>query len=279
VVDDGNLTTREGFEQLTTAGLLAIWEIAKQLPEVAANPELQSLVAVTLPGFGFAMGRQMARLYSYRLPKFATGYAKAFGNDEAKVKENAKRNESNASYHESILFQFRKMMDATDPDVIEPLGYMTGVYAFSGRKPDRLLRGLGRLFCDLEEGELVQLRALLRGIDAVHEVEKADSIVVIIGTQEAYRDVVETASGSSGTIHFEEIVRVIDSDDREGDVGKHPLAERFFMMLKREGLARTPEPNDKWDPENSPTGDRAMEISRPLFESMLALADPQLFGP
>jgi len=262
--------------QLAAAALFtAVGEAAKvDVPAIASSPGLQALLSVTLPLIGFAVARGAHRLFAPRAALVAIGFARAFDDDPEKFRRHADEHKDDADFHETMYRTFRAMLDAAEPEVVDTLGYMAGCYAAAGRRPDKFFRGLGRLLCDLEQGELGAFRDLLNGVDGVFELKKDGRLHILIGDQFSHEEVHQrTPHGSSSTIHYEDIVRVVDSDDREGDVGKHPLAKRFFMLLKREGLAGTPPPEGKWDDDN-PTGDRALEIARETFETLLRLLAP-----
>jgi len=234
------------------------------------------MLAVTLPLMGLAVAKGASRLFAPRTVLLAKGYASAFDDDPAKVAEHAKEHETDPEYHETMFRTFRMMMDAAEPEVVETLGYMAGVYRGAGRYPDKVFRGMGRLLCDLERGELASLVAMLRGIDSVNEVNQAPSICVVIGDELSHEEVhASTPSSKSSTLHYKDIVRVVDSDDREGDVGIHPLARRFFMLLKREGLAGTPAPRGQWNDDHKPSGDKTLEVPREIFKTFLHIVDPR----
>jgi hypothetical protein len=278
--EDCELAVREAFEQVTTAGLVAVGEVAKQLPDVAAHPELQALLSVALPIFGFAIGRRLHHAYAARLPRFTRGYAGAFGGDQAKVKQHAEICENDATYHETMYRAFRAMLDAADPEVVEALGYLAGTYTLTGKKPDAFFRGLGRALCDLEASEFCDLKALLVALqNANRSLEIPETwLDVVIDTrelEESERVVSRQGPITQTIVDLEVDVRIVLSSDTFLGVGNHPAAQRLFILLKREGLAENHSFSESPKRERQfPTGDLAMFISDDTVRDILAIVAP-----
>lgn len=270
----------EALEAGSAAFFTAVGEGAKvMVPAVAASAGWQALLAVALPLMGLAVAKGAYRLFSPRTALLAKGYTHAFGDDPERVRRHAQEHEDDTDYHETMFRTFRAMMDAAEPEVVETLGHMAGRYTIAKRKPDMLFRGLGRLLCDLEAGELDVFRELLRGVSAATEKNKERFIRVVIADQFSHEEVHQkTASSTSSTMHYVDIVRVLDSHDRETDLGQYPLATRFFALLKREGLAGTPSRKAEWDSEDR-SGDDALQLSRDVFETILQFVCPVPTAP
>jgi len=118
------------------------------------------------------------------------------------------------------------MTDAADPEVVPTLGLLAGQYTFRQKKADHYFRTLGRLLCDLEEGDLVDLKTLLRGVDACQGLgDLGNGNVTDVG--------VRTAQSESG-----EILQAQTSKETFHTMGSAPSARRLFFLLKREGFGR-----------------------------------------
>lgn len=277
---DEVFTNREVLEQGSQAFFVAVGEAAKQVPAVAANPGWQALLAITMPLMGLAVARGAYRLFAPRTAALAKGYAKAFNDEPQKVADHAAARADDPDYHETMYRTFRAMVDAADPSVVETLGYLAGTYTSARKKPDVFFRGLGRLLCDLDSGELDDLRALLHGIREGNAEEKHEWLDVVIDSQMDPTSVHVVEGGPNGTLSeydHEEFVRIVLTAIESITVGKHPSAARLFLLLKREGLAETLSLNPEDEPSNRrfPLGDREMYISAKTLDAILASIDPQ----
>jgi len=264
MADDDKLTNREAFITLTGAGLTAAWVVAKVLPSVASNLELQALVDVSLPGFATALGSRLSGMWSSRLPVLTAGYANAFDNDPEKIQAHAKQHEQDPEFHETMYRAFRAMMDAAEPEVVGALGYMAGVYTTRGMRADALFRSIGRLLCDLEAGELAALVKLLR------EVEKHDRGAEPLGFRGLHLSI--------GTIN-ERDMRILTVGNSAFHIDEMPQGPRIFMLLKREGLGSSqplPREVEHINRNIPPSGDRTMRILGTKAAEVLQIIDPQL---
>lgn len=260
------------LETGTQAFFTAIGEGAKlAVPAVAASAGWQATLAVALPLMGLAVAKGASRLFAARTALLARGYTKAFGDDPAKVAEHAKQHEQDSDYHETMFRAFRAMVDAAEPEVVETLGYMAGVYIIGGKKPDRLFRGMGRLLCDCEQGELERFRSLLR---KVHAVQRPGTTWATVQFEPRK---LEQASDDDPL--DPDLWRTLTTTGATGNVelGHHPEAERLFLLLKRDGLAGTPSAlgadDHAWD--GGPDGDNTLEVSMVNLTAILAFLDPQ----
>jgi hypothetical protein len=221
-VTEEKLTTREALEQTATAGLVAVFEVAKQVPGFGTTPEAQALLAVALPAFGLALGRHLYHAYVERVPRLTRGFGKAFDQDPVRVADHAKTHESDADYHETMYRAFRTMLDAVDPEVVETVGYLAGKYTADGRKPDAFFRSLGQLLCELEPGQLPQLKSILGYVlSAQEKLEHVGGVDLVVEYQDDLTTRVDIVLGHSRFL----------------EVGIVPSATRLVHLLKRFGLA------------------------------------------
>jgi hypothetical protein len=109
--------------------------------------------------------------------------------------------------------------------VVEVLGYLAGRYALARRKPDPFFRGLGRLLCDLEVGELRDLRTLVAGI--LHHRNKVSGPIASVSVDQAIFE----------ANRVEQVVRVASHTEQLW-IRNIPSAIRLFGLLRREGLAQ-----------------------------------------
>ena len=269
------ISEEQALETGTQAFFTAVGEGAKiVVPAVAASAGWQAMLAVTLPLMGLAVAKGAYRLFAPRTALLAKGYTKAFSDDPTRVAEHAERHKDNADYHETMFRAFRAMVDAAEPEVVETLGYMAGVYIIGGKKPDRLFRGMGRLLCDCEQGELERFRSLLR---KVHAVQRPGTTWATVQFEPRK---LEQASDDDPL--DPDLWRTLTTTGATGNVelGHHPEAERLFLLLKRDGLAGTPSAlgadDHAWD--GGPDGDNTLEVSMVNLTAILALPDPQPGG-
>ncbi|HTA93123.1 MAG TPA: hypothetical protein VK745_26275 [Polyangiaceae bacterium] len=167
---------------------------------------------------GVSLGKGLYRATARRFPAFATGFLNAFDPDPsaagAKAAQMAEERKDDHTYHDTVLRSFRQMMEAVDESVVPTLGYMAGQYARANKRPDAIFRGLGRLLCDLEEGELEQLKSMLRlAATAFREQPEIGLILDRKG---------QLVASAREEVFYER--KVI------------PDAQRLFMLMKRDGL-------------------------------------------
>jgi hypothetical protein len=258
------ISDEQALETGTQALFTAIGEGARlAVPAVAASAGWQAMLAVALPLMGLAVAKGAQRLFAPRTALLAKGYGKAFDNDPKKVEDHAKQHEHDADYHETMFRTFRAMIDAAEPEVVEALGYMAGVYTSAGRKADALFRSVGRLLCDLEAGELAVVRKLLR------EVEKHDHGDEPMGFRGLHLSI--------GTVN-ERDTRILTVGNAAFHIDEMPQAPRLFMLLKREGLGSSqplPREVEHLNRNIPPSGDRTMRILGATAANVLRLIDPQ----
>ena len=233
------LEPREFFEQIFMALTVGGSELAKQLPNIASSHEAQGAIAVLAPTLGFALGRGVYDVFSSRKKLLADGYVKAFNNNPNKAKEHAEQQKDNPDYHETMFQIFRRLMVAVDPSVVETLGYLAGQYNWAEKRADSHFRHLGRLLCELEPGELDDLKKLLNGVvTAIFEFRNKDYEDLSLCREDFYvtwsdkkqRPQVEMYTGYSRYMGLVESI---------------PSAERLFWLLKSEGFSETLPENDK----------------------------------
>lgn len=214
--DDSHITDKDLFEQ-GAAGLVATLTLAASSSGVSLPVQGAMAMVGSLIGLGF--GRSVYRAAKRRYPAFARGFLRAFDPDPVKAGEKAKAAGERGiteSLDDTMMRSFRQMMDAVDENVVPVLGYMAGLYAFERKRPDAVFRGLGRLLCDLEPGELDQLVRLIK------------------------------LNGASLYIDYKGIVHADKSSE-----GNLPSAKRIFALLKREGLGGQYFPDaDQNDPQD-----------------------------
>jgi hypothetical protein len=216
---DDDLSNKEAFDQTTQAVFRGIAEVAKVHPAIAHNEPAKAFLAVFLPVVGLTVSRTAQRFFADRLPRLSEGYAKAFDNDPEKVSQHAKTCEDDSDYHDVMFRTFRTMADAADAEVVETLGYLAGQYTYANKRADNYFRRMGRLLCDLERGDLDDLRAIAVGSHkGVYAVTPSPGGPVDIAVDER-QHVTLTNWGRGGT-----------------RLGKRPGAKRIFFLLKREGL-------------------------------------------
>lgn len=269
VISDGQV-----FEAGTQALFAAVGEGAKiVVPAVAASAGWQAMLAVTLPLMSLAVAKGAYRILTPRTALLAKGYGHAFGDDPKKVEDHAKQREQDPNYHETMYRTFRSMMDAAEQEVVETIGYMAGVYTLGGRRPDAFFRGLGRLLCDCEQGELDRFRSLMLSVRAAQAPDAK-----WVSVQFEPRKVHAPSDDDPRDPNLWRTLVTIGVGGGKVDLGRHPEAERLFLLLKREGLAGTPSalgPDDhEWD--TGPEGDNALEMPMDTLDRALAILDPRL---
>lgn len=165
------------------------------------------------------IGRAARWMFSERIVPFMQSFGRHYGTADpveaqAKFEEAAKANESNGTFHQTVYESFRRMMDAVDQSVVPALGSLAGLYTSQDKKPDGFFRGLGRLLCDLEAGELEQLKRIL--LLAQEGFRSGPEVGISIDHNG------QLVAFARGRLVYEP--KVI------------PDAVRLFMLLKREGL-------------------------------------------
>jgi hypothetical protein len=143
------------------------------------------------------------------------------------------------------------MMDAADESVVAILGYMAGRYTFEGKKTDAFFRGLGRLLCDLELGELEDLRTLA-SLVCTFDWEFVD---VEMDSNEKYW---------APTGQFEG--RAVDEPS--------PHGYRIFALLKREQLGGNTQPSKTKVGEAPPNTDASIELDTAVARQIFAIVMP-----
>lgn len=259
--------------QLGVAALFgAAGEAALLHPSVAASPGSQALMVVALPLLGFAFARGAQRLLAPRTALMVKGYAKAFDGNADKVKDHAERHKDDANYHETMFRTFKAMADAAEPEVIETLGYLAGVYSAAGKRPNAFFRGLGRILCDLEEGELQQLRELLSVVGVVHQQHG------VAGTE------LHLTFGRMDEPEDANVWVIIPGQEQPIAVAREGIRHcvRLFTLLKRELFARSPQVgtfgsyySDGSKQFEAPDGERAALIPFETATHLLQFLDPQ----
>jgi hypothetical protein len=215
MADDPIYSDKDIFEQ-GASGVVATLALAAA--NSGAPLSVQGAMAMVGSLLGLGLGRQLYRAAQRRFPLFATGFLRAHDPDpekaQGKAEHAAEASNDSHEYHDTILRSFRQMMDAADESVVETLGYLAGVYAIGNKKPDAFFRGLGRLLCDLEDGELEQLKVMLRlALAALRETPEISLALDRNG---------QLVARALGKLLYEP--KVV------------PDSQRLFMLLKREGL-------------------------------------------
>jgi hypothetical protein len=223
MAEDLILSEKEVFEQ-AGAGLVAWLALAAQNSNAPLPVQGAMAMAGSLVGLGF--GRSVFRAATRRFPKFARGFLRAGDPDPVRAGEKAKAMAEKGvteSLDDIMMRSFRQMMDAVDDEVVPVLGYMAGLYGFERKKPDVFFRGLGRLLCDLEAGELEQLGRIVK-----------------LASTEPLRDATLQIGGTGVQLIAKNSLREL----------RLPAAERLFGSLKREGLGkeRFPSAEENDDP-------------------------------
>ncbi len=276
--DDSILPPEEALEASSVA-LFTGWGVAaSQNPVVAANPTLLAIIPAVATILGVAFTRFGKRIVTKRLPKWVDGFGKAFKGEPEKVKEHVEQHKDDDDYHETVYRSFRLMVDAADPEVVPVLGYMAGEYTKHGKKADAFFRGFGRLLCELEAGELAELKALLEGVEDANRQCNDEWIDVAIDSDLVSEHELPPEPGQHPNFkafreEYEEVVKVVLTSDSSISVGKFPSASRLFLLLKRESLAENKSPLDMTgEPAKRlfPLGDLAMLISAETVRKILA---------
>ena len=208
------------FEQ-GGAGVVATLALAAQQLNVPL--EVQGAIAMVGSFIGLGLGRSVYRAATRRYPVFARGYLKGFDPDPVKAAEKAKvaAEKLSESLDDIMMRSFRSMMDAVTDEVVPILGYMAGLYTFEQKRPDAFFRGLGRLLCELEPGEVDSLRAVVSHVSNKSNQNEAISVEIDgAGRVWAWQG---NSQGSAA--------------DRAA-----PHAIRVLALLKREQLATSPQP-------------------------------------
>jgi hypothetical protein len=168
-----------------------------------------------------------------------------------------------------MLRTFRMMMDAVSVEVVEPLGYLAGSYCQGQRKPDAFFRGLGRMLCDLEDGELTGLRDILRGMLTVQRDLKVagDEASLLFGRTDEATDT---------------NVRMYVPDHKDPiSLQGTGNGRRIFALLKRELFAgsRPPGPHGAFvfdgAPAAEPEVERTAMIRFQTARDILRFLEPQ----
>jgi hypothetical protein len=252
---------REALEIVGVAIVTAAGAVAKTHPYLQAYPELGAFIDVVGSAVGMSLGRQADYVLSQRMPRWTKGLSDASGGDPKKFEAHAKEQSENPGHHEVMYRSFKQMTEAADDSVIEALGYMAARYTYGNKKADAFFRGLGKVLCDLEAGEFEELKTLLRTIEALNRDEKLEWLDVAHEWREkednVYEPIVELVLASSTGSHGPGV----DS------------APRFFMLLKRETLARNKSSRYEAD-RNFESGDQAMYISADTLQEILDVIDP-----
>jgi hypothetical protein len=164
-------------------------------------------------------------------------------------------------YHELMFKTFRLMMDAADPSVVDILGYMADQYTFARKKADSYFRSVGRLLCDLEAGDLEDLRKLVSGVDS------CESILGEVGEVDVFIDYPEGKPS---------LVKVDLRGGRENTIGHLPSAERLFLLMKREGFGSNIHGGMGTVDRTLASGDETMVILFDTARQLCATVDPTL---
>jgi hypothetical protein len=253
VANSSDLTSKEAIDQASQALFRGIGEVAKAHPAIAANEPAKAFIAVLFPILGLSVSRMAQRFFADRIPKLSEGYAGPFGSEEAAA-AHAQEHEEDADYHEVMFRTFRAMTDAVDPEVVPALGYLAGQYNFAGRRPDAHFRAMGRLLCELEPGELQQLRGIFRSLLDKTSPGSAQ-LDLICGPDDT---VSIPAPGTNNT-----------------PLGIFPSGLRLFRLLKTEAMAESMPTELYWGANAGPGEARGMRIRAATLESILATIDPR----
>jgi len=242
------LSARTAF---TGASLVAAHQLG---PE--ANDTALTLLAVYGTMMNTIFGRAVRWTFTERFGPFMDRFLPHYGKDpaeaQAKFEEAAKANENNPTFNDTVFRSFRNMMDATDASVAPALGSLCGVYTSQNKRPDWFFRGLGRVLCELEPGEIEDLQTLThlacsapgdRGYAAL-EIDAHRHFWAATGAGQGIQ-----ASKSS------------------------PHAFRVLALLKREQLGSNTDPGMIRYGGGSPNSDTTMAITsatvRRMFEILL----------
>lgn len=239
---------QEGLELILQA-LLVFWGFTM-------GPPVAALLAILAP-FVSLVGSRILERHADALK----GYVRSFGGSRRKARDHSRRHRSDPSHRDTLYWLFRMMQDAVDPSVVETLGHLAGTYASKNRRPDDFFRGMGRLLCDLEPGEIHDLRAMLTKT----------------------RDRLSTFDGSLLRLSLDE-----DPEEREGDhqvnlyldgaevpLLRLPTAVRLFALMRREGIA---DGLPRARGMRSDQGDHVMRLPVRKLHAMLEVIDPPARG-
>jgi hypothetical protein len=173
----------------------------------------------------------LARYQRTRSKHFLEGYVSAH-KSEAEAQEVAEKHKDDPDYQTRMYQAFRFVMDAVDDSVIETIGYLAGQYdAFDKpRKADAYFRGMGRLLCDLEAGQLEELRAFFKMLNDI-----ADSLERCLDWDHKLNVIVDPRSRTNEvSVHFN-AYSVVNRDL----CGSFPSANRLFHLLRTNDLVPT----------------------------------------
>jgi hypothetical protein len=259
MADDPIYSDKDIFEQ-GASGMVSTLALAAAAS--GASLPVQGAIAMVGSLVGLGVGRQLYRAAQRRFPLFAVGFLRAYdpdpGKAQTKARQTADRSEDDHHYHDTILRSFRQMMDAADESVIDTLGYLAGVYTFGNRKPDAFFRGLGRLLCDLETGELEELR-LIAFLMCKFSGEW-DMITAEID-REGHAWASALGAGGQGL---------------DKVVFRH--AYHLFALLKREQLGGIPAQDAPKYGSVSSTTDAAVSMPLSMARRILGIVDPLAFA-
>lgn len=224
MVHEPTITEREVFEQ-AGAGVVSLLTLAAA--NSGAPLPVQGAMAVAGSVIGLGFGRSVFRAATRRFPALARGFLSALDPDPkgagAKAKDASESETFGETLDDLMMRAFRQMMDAVDDAVVPVLGYMAGRYTFERRRPDAFFRGLGRVLCDLEHGELEQLRR-----------------IVALAAYGSHSEVALRVDRGA--------VKLMARDSRKEL--RLAAASRIFSLMKREGLAKEyfPDADENRDP-------------------------------
>ncbi len=240
------ITEKDAYEQLGN-GLLALVGLATSN---STSTPLQGAIALAGPTVALIFTRGMHRYAKRRLPKFATSFLSPFDRvpEEAAKKVNAAA--ENETFTESLddimMRSFRLMMDSVDDSVVPVLGYMAGLYTLEQRKPNYFFRSFGRLLCELEPGELDDLR----------------KIVSVAQRQSNHREDPNLELDETGKVWAAIPNRTALAVEAVSHAG------RIFALLKREQLARNVTPGVPRFGTVNPAADATMSMSHVVLDEM-----------
>lgn len=252
MVDAPIITEKDVFEQ-AGAGLVATLALAAANSGAPLPVQGAMLMAGSLLGLGIGRGFYNAAVRRY--PLFATGFLSAFDPDRVRAGEKAKAAAEQPiaeDLDDTMMRSFRMMMDAADESVVPIVGYMAAVYIFGKQKPDAFFRGLGRLLCELEAGEIEQLKALLRLASAALKEAPEASLQI--------NDDGQLVAHARGKRLYEP---------------KMPVsALRLFMLLKREGLGGSQNQGGAQAGARPVQPDRWLKLDSIMVSRILEVVDP-----
>jgi hypothetical protein len=244
---EGLLASGQEITDYVVQAFLLMWA-------VTLSPPMGALLAIVTPFYSLVLSRILER----HADAFK-GYVRRFGGSKEKAREHNRRNRNTPNHREAIYWLFRMMQDAVDPSVVETLGYLTAVYSEANRRPDAQFRAIGRLLCELEPGEIHDLRVMLRYVEQSKGTDGRELNLLAETDQDG-----------------QERISIVPAPNEKMTVGQPvPSAARLLSLLKREGLGGTPGTPMTYGISEIGSTDKRVTISADQVTKLLEIIDGQ----